>query len=138
MVRRGTNEAIGGQVDEREGQRADQERNLDNACRGRLSLSDRQHAHCDERAILAAIAFLSVRTALHVIGHSSHITHLTNRHPLCHNWGYQRRNNQPDDHKDRQQTTDESAKIHDLSSHGIGNLGRLFPSHVRQLANRAC
>ena len=49
MVRRGTNEAIGGQVDEREGQ--GQERNLDNACRGRLSLSDRQHAHRDKRAI---------------------------------------------------------------------------------------
>jgi hypothetical protein len=28
-------------------------------------------------------------------------------------------------------------KIHGLSSHEIGNLGRLFPSHVRQIANRA-
>jgi hypothetical protein len=138
MVWRVADEAVGGQVDESEGQPVGLERNLDTVCRGRLSLSDRQHAHRDERAILAAIAFLSVRAALHVIGHGSHITHLTNRHPLCHNWGYQRRNNQPDDHKDRQQTTDESAKIHDLSSHGIGNLGRLFPSHVRQLANRAC
>ena len=138
MVRRGADEAIGHQVDERVGQPAGLEENLDTVCRGRVSLSDRQHAYRDERAILAAIAFLSVRAALHVIGHSSHITHLTNRHPLRRNRGYQRRNNQPDDHKDRQQTTDESAKIHDLSSHGIGNLGRLFPSHVRQIANRAC
>ena len=124
MVRRGANEAIGNQIDKREGQPAGLERNLDTACRGRLSLSDRQHAHRDKRAILAAIAFLSVRAALHVIGHSGHIAH---SRPFCRNRGYQRRNNQPDDHKDRQQTTDESVKIHGLSSHGMGNLGRLFP-----------
>ena len=133
MVRRVANEAIGSQVDESEGHPAGLERNLDTVCRRRFSLSDRQHAHRDERAIPAAIAFLSVRTALHVIGHSSHIT---TRHPLCHNRGYQRRNNQPNDHKDRKQTTDESVKVHGLSSHGTGNLGRLFPSHVRQIANR--
>jgi hypothetical protein len=28
-------------------------------------------------------------------------------------------------------------KIHELSSHGMGNLGRFFPTHVRQIANRA-
>ncbi len=127
MVRRGTNEAIGGQVDEREGQRAGQERNLDNACRGRLSLSDRQHAHRDERTILAAIAFLSVRAARHVPGHRSHIADLTDRRPSCGRRRYQRRSNQANDHKDREQTTDESVKIHGLSSHGMGNLGRLFP-----------
>jgi len=76
MVRRDADEAIGSQVDEREGQPASQERNLDSACRGRISLSDRQHAHRDQRAILAAIVFLSVRTARHVPGHRGHIAHL--------------------------------------------------------------
>ena len=138
MVWRGANEAIGGQVDEREGQRAGQERNLDSACRGRVSLSDRQHAYRDERAILAAIVFLTVRTARHVPGHRSHIAHLTDGQAFRGRGRYQGRSNQASDHKDRKQTTDESAKIHDLSSHGMGNLGRLFPSHVRQITNRAC
>ena len=101
MVRWGANEAVGNHVDEREGQAAGLERNLDNVCRGRLSLSDRQHAHRDQRAILAAIAFLSVRTALHVPGRSGHIAHLANRQPFCRNWRYQRRSSQPNDHKDR-------------------------------------
>jgi hypothetical protein len=127
MVRRGANEAIGNQIDKREGQPAGLERNLDTACRGRLSLSDRQHAHRDERAILAAIAFLTVGTARHVPGHRGHIAHLTNRHPLCRNRGYQRRNNQPDDHKDRQQTTDESAKIHDAIITRDRELGKVIP-----------
>jgi hypothetical protein len=141
MVRRGTHEAIGGQVDEREGQRAGQERNLDNACQRRVSQSDRQHAYCDERAILAALIFLSVRTARHVpghTGHNAHIAHLTDGQAFCRRGRYQRRSNQANDHKDRKQTTDESVKIHDLSSHGMGNLGRSFPSHVCQIANRAC
>jgi hypothetical protein len=138
MVRRGTHEAIGGQVDEREGQRAGQERNLDNACQRRVSQSDRQHAYCDERAILAALIFLSVWTARHVPGHRGHIAHLTDGQAFRGRGRYQGRSNQANDHKDRKQTTDESANIHDLSSHGMGNLGRLFPSHVRQIANRAC
>ena len=127
MVRRGADEAIGHQVDEREGQPARLERNLDSACRGRVSLSDRQHAYRDERAILAAIAFLSVRTARHVPGHRGHIAHLTDGQAFCRRRRYQRRSNQANDHKDREQTTDESVKIHGLSSHGMGNLGRLFP-----------
>ena len=127
MVRRGADEAIGHQVDEREGQPARLERNLDSACRGRVSLSDRQHAYRDERAILAAIVFLTVRTARHVPGHRSHIAHLTDRQPFCRRRRYQRRSNQANDHKDREQTTDESVKIHGLLSHGMGNLGRLFP-----------
>jgi len=127
VVRRVANEAIGDQVDEREGQRSGQERNLDSVCRGRFSLSDRQHAHRDKRAILAAIAFLSARAALHVIGHSGHIAHLAHSQPFCRNRGYQRRNNQPDDHKDRQQTTDESAKIHDLIITRDRELGKVIP-----------
>jgi len=138
MVRRRANKAIGDQVDEREGQRAGHERNLDSACRRRVSQSDRQHAYCDERTILAALIFLSVRTARHVRRHSGHIAHLTDRQAFCRRGRYQRRSNQANDHKDRKQTTDESVKIHDLSSHGMGNLGRLFPSQVRQIANRAC
>jgi hypothetical protein len=127
MVRRGADEAIGHQVDERVGQPAGLEENLDTVCRGRVSLSDRQHAYRDERAILAAIVFLTVRTARHVPGHRSHIAHLTDRQPFCRRRRYQRRSNQANDHKDREQTTDESVKIHGLSSHGMGNLGRLFP-----------
>jgi hypothetical protein len=124
MVRRVANEAVGGQVDESEGQPAGLERNLDTVCRGWLGLSDRQHAHRDKRAILAAIAFLSVRTALHVPGHGSHIAHLANRQPFCRSGGDQRGSNQPNDHEDREQMTDESAKIHDPTSHRKGQLGK--------------
>jgi hypothetical protein len=126
MVRRVANEAVGGQVDESEGQPAGLERNLDTVCRGWLGLSDRQHAHRDEWAILAAIAFLFVGTALHVPGHSGHIAHLANRQPLCRNRGYQWRSNKPNNHKDREQTTDESAKIHNLTSHRKGQLGKAY------------
>jgi hypothetical protein len=122
MVRRIANEAVGSHVNESEGQPAGLERNLDTACRGGLGLSDRQHAHRNERAILAAIVLLTVRTALHVPRHRSHIAHLADRQPFCRNWGYQRRNSKPDDHKDREQTTDESAKIHTPPSHGPRNL----------------
>ena len=79
MVRRGAHEAIGEKVDESEGERAGLEENLDTVCRRLVSLSDRQHAHRDERAILAAMVFLSVRTAWHVPGHSGHIADLANR-----------------------------------------------------------
>ena len=126
MVRRIANEAVGSHVNESEGQPAGLERNLDTACRGGLGLSDRQHAHRNERAILAAIAFRSVRTALHVPGHGSHIAHLANRQPFCRSGGYQRRSNQPNDHEDREQTTDESAKIHNLTSHRKGQLGKAY------------
>jgi hypothetical protein len=102
MVRRGANETVSDQVDESEVQPAGLERNLDTACRGRVSLSDCQHAHRDERAILAAIVFLSVRTARHVPGHSGHIAHLANRQPFCRSRYYQRRSNQSNDHKDRE------------------------------------
>ena len=122
MVWRVADEAVGGKVDESEGQPVGLERNLDTVCRGRFSLSDRQHAHRDERAILAAIVFLTVRTARHVPGHRSHIAHLTDRQPFCRRRRYQRRSNQANDHKDREQTTDESAKIHVPASHGTGNL----------------
>jgi len=125
MLRRFASEAIGDQIDESVGQPAGLERNLDNVCRGRLNLSDRQHARRDNRAIGAAIVFLFVRTARHVAGHSGHITHLANRQQFCRSRRYQRRSNQPNDHKDREQTTDESMKIHDPTSHGTRNLGRL-------------
>ena len=124
MVRRGANESVGDQVDESVGQPAGLESNFDSVRREWLSLSDRQHARRDERAIRAAIAFLSVRTARHVPGHSGHIAHLANRHPFCGSRRYQGRSNQPNDHKDREQTTNESTKIHDPPSHGTGNLGR--------------
>lgn len=132
MVRRGAEEAIGDQVGESVGQPPGLERNLDNVCRGRLNLGDRQHARGDQRAIRAAIAFLSVRTARHVARHSVHIAHFADRPRLCGGPRHERRSNQPNDHKDREQTTDESAKIHTPSSHGTGNLGRLITSHVRQ------
>ena len=130
MVRRGTHEAIGGQVDEREGQRAGQERNLDNACQRRVSQSDRQHAYCDERAILAALIFLSVWTARHVPGHRGHIAHLTDGQAFCRRGRYQRRSNQANDHKDREQTTDESVKIHDLIITRNGELGKVVPPQM--------
>ena len=82
MVRRGANEAIGDQVDESEGQPAGLEENLDSVCRGRVNLSNCQ-AHPDEWAILAAVVFLSVRTARHVPGHGGHIAHLANKQLFC-------------------------------------------------------
>ena len=79
MVRRIANEAINDQVDETEGQSTGLEENLDTVCRGRFSLSDRQHAGCDERAVLAALTFLTVRAARHVPRRSGHIAHLADR-----------------------------------------------------------
>jgi hypothetical protein len=129
MVWGRTDEAVGDQVDESEGQPVGLERNLDTVCRGRLSLSDRQQTHGDERAILAAFVFLTVRTARHVPGHSGHIAHLANGQPFCRRRRHQRRSNEPDDHKDREQTNDESAKIHNLTSHRAANLERTISSH---------
>jgi hypothetical protein len=125
MVRRFASEAIGDQIDQRVGQPAGLERNLDNVCRRRLNLGDRQHARRDKRAIRAAIVFLFVRAAWHVAGHSGHVAHLANRQRFCRSRRYQRCSNEPNDHKDREQTTDESRKIHDPPSHGTGSLGRL-------------
>ncbi len=101
MVRRSANEAIGGQVDESVGQPLGLEENLDSVCRGRVSLSDRQHAGRNKWAVLAALIFLTVRAARHVPGHSGHIAHLADRQPLCRSRCYQRRSNQPHDRKDR-------------------------------------
>src|SRR6266568_2777207 len=73
MVRRNANEAIGDQVDETEGQFTGLEENLDTVCRGRFGLSDGQHAGRDERTVVAALIFLTVRTARHVPIHGGHI-----------------------------------------------------------------
>ncbi len=124
MVRRNANEAIGDQVDETEGQFTGLEENLDTVCRGRFGLSDGQHAGRDERTVVAALIFLTVRTARHVPIHGGHIAHLADRQPLCGSRSYQRRSNQPHDRKDREQPTDESEKIHNLTSHKAGNFGR--------------
>ena len=126
MVRRGANEAIGDRIDEGVGEPAGFKRNLDNVCRGRLNLGDGQHAHSDKRAIFV---FLTVRTAWHVARHSGHIAHLANGHLSRRRRRYQRRSNQPNDHKDREQMTDESAKIHDLTSHETRNFGRPASNH---------
>lgn len=124
MVGGRTDEAVGGQIDESEEQPVGLERNLYTVCRGRFSLSDRQHAHRDERAILAAIVFLPVRTAWHVARHRGHIAHLGRRQPFCRRRGDQGRSNQSNDHKDREQTSDESAKIHNLTSHRAAKFER--------------
>jgi hypothetical protein len=124
MVGRGANEAIGDQVDESVQQPAGLETNVDSVRREGLSQSDCHHAHCDERTIRTAIVFLSIRTARHVPGHSGHIAHLANRKPFCSSRGHQRRSNEPNDHKDRKQMTNESAKIHDPTSHRKGQLGK--------------
>lgn len=129
MVRRDANEAIGDQIDERVGKPASLERNLDNVCRGGLNLGDGQHAHRDKRAIRAVFVFLTVRTAWHVARHSGHIAHLANGQLSRRRRRYQRRSNQPNDHKDREQMTDESAKIHDLTSHETRNFGRPASNH---------
>ena len=93
MVRRGANEAIDDPVDETEGQFTGLEENLDTVRRGRFNLSDGQHAGRDERAIVAALVFLTVGTARHALGHSGHIAHLADRQPLCRGRRYQRRSN---------------------------------------------
>jgi hypothetical protein len=134
MVWRGAHEAVGGQVFERKRQPADLKMNLNTVCRERFSLSDRQHAHRDERAILAVFVLLSIGAArhitrchvtrCHVTRHRGHIGHASNSHALCRRRCYQRRRNQPHDHKDRKQSTDESAKIHGSTSHRTRNLGR--------------
>ena len=130
MVWRVANEPIGNQVVESERQPPGLEKNLDTVCRGRFSLSDRQHAHREERTILAVIVLLSVRTARHVAGHRRHIGYIANRQPFCRCRCHQRRSNQPNDHKDRQQTTDELAKIHDPTSHTLRTLERTISSHI--------
>src|SRR6266487_6143337 len=142
MVRRGASEAVCGQVDEGEGQPTGLEENLDTVCRGWVSLSDRQHAGRDKRTVLAALTFLTVRTARHVLAHGGHIAHLADRQPLCRSRCYQRCHYQSNDHKDREQTTDESAKIHNSTSHKAGNFRRRIyltcsPTGTRKSAESA-
>jgi len=113
MFGRVTNEAIGDQVDEREGQPAGLERDLDAVGRGRFNLRDHQHAH-RQQTFLTTIVLLFVRTARHVGGHRRHVGHLSDRPLLRAGWSYQRLRDEPGDHEDRQQTTDESIKKHDF------------------------
>jgi hypothetical protein len=128
MVRRSAREAIGEQVDESVRQPAGLESNLDSVRREWLNWNHRHHAHRDERTIRTVFILLSlcVRTARHVAGHRRHITHLADRQPFGRSRYCQRRSNEPNDDKDRQQTTDESAKIHNLISHRKGRLGKVY------------
>lgn len=135
MVRRGPNEAVADQIDEGVGEPAGLERNLNNVRRGRFNLGDRQHAHRDKRAIRAAFVLLSVWTARHIAGHGRHIAHLANGELSCCRRRNQRRNNQSNDHKDREQMTDESAKIiHALTSHETPNFGRPTSNHSLEIS----
>ena len=130
MVWRSADEAIRDQVDQSERQPAGLEINLDAVGRGRFSLSDRQHAHRDQWSIWAAVVLLPVRTARHVAGHRGHIGHLADSQPGGRRWCHQRRNHEPNDHKDRDQLTDESAKIHDLIITRDGRLGKAALLHI--------
>ena len=121
MVRRGTNEVIDNQVVESQEQAAGRQRSPDTAREGRLSLCDRQHAHRDERTILATLVFLSVWATGHIPRHRGHISHLGHSKPLRRRRRHQRRRNQPNDRKDREQMTNKSAKVHALTSHNKGN-----------------
>jgi len=88
-------------------------KNLDTVCRGRVSLSDRQHAYRDERAILAAIVFLTVQdsTACPRSSQPYRSSHRTGSRFAA--AGVTSGRSKPShDHKDREQTTDESVKIH--------------------------
>lgn len=118
MVRRGTDQAVRYQVVEGENQPAGLERNLDTVHWRRHSLGDGQHAHRDKRAILAAITLLSVRTAGHITRHCGHIAHLGGSQAVRPRWRHQWRKDESDDHEDREQTTDESAEVHIVPSHG--------------------
>lgn len=134
MVRGGPNEAIADQIDEGVGEPARFKGNLNNVCRGRLDLGDCQHAHRDKRAIRAAFVLVSVWTARHVAGHSRHIAHLANGELSYCRRRNQRRNNQSNDHKDREQMTNELAKIHALTSHETRNFGRPTSNHSLEIS----
>ena len=131
MVRRGANEAIGDQVDEREGQPAGLESNQDSVRREWLNLSDHQRAH-RKRTFLTTIVLLFARTARHIGGHRRHTADLSNGPLLRASRGHQRLRDQPGNHEDRKKTADESAKIHYFTSHSFRDLERVLPSQVRQ------
>jgi hypothetical protein len=141
MIWRRTNEAIGDQVVESNEQGAGRQQwGRDAVGERRFSLRKGQRADRHNRTILAIVALLLLRTAVHAVFHDGltawhvarHRRHIHRRgdsRPLCRRRGHQRRSNKPNDHKDRQQTTDESANIHGSPSHRTGDLERTTGSH---------
>lgn len=82
------------------------------------------------------------RTARHVVGHlvrrgrGRHAIHHRVRRSigrwLRHHGARQWHNNEPNDRKDHEQTTDESIKIHGPISHRIADLGREITLQIRK------
>jgi hypothetical protein len=143
MVRRRTDETIGSQVVARDEHMAGRQWRRKTACERRFSLRDGQRTHRHQRTILAIIALLFFRTAVHAVGqdcrtarhiagHSRHIHGRSRSQPLCSTRCCQRRSNEPSDRNDREQTTDKSTQVHRLPLHKMETLGRWTTSHVRQ------
>ncbi|WP_155848251.1 MULTISPECIES: hypothetical protein [unclassified Afipia] len=77
----------------------------------------RQILHCanrKQRAILAVILLLRVRTTRHVASHRRHVGHRDVGRPYLGGWRYQRRCDEPYDRDDRKHSTYEMANIHTL------------------------
>jgi hypothetical protein len=121
MVGRRTVKAGGNHVVERNKQRAGRMPYQDRHRHGGYGLHGR-HAHPHNRTIVTVVALLFGRTAGHVRGHRRHAGHFGDGQCACSHWRHQWCSNEPGDHKDRKQTTDESAYIHDPTSHRPRNL----------------
>ena len=141
MIRGRTDEAIAYQIVARSEDMAGRQGHRNAICERRFSLRNRQRAHRDKRTILATIALLLFRTAVHAVGHgcgtARHVARPSRhvhgrRQPLCRSGRRQGRSNEPSDRNDRKQTTDESAQVHGSPSHTLGNLGSWITSQIRQ------
>jgi hypothetical protein len=137
MVRRRTTEAVSDQINKKIGQPAGLEQNLNATYCREFGLRDRQHAHRNKRAILATILILPVGTTRHITGHCDHIAHFGNSQRLRHNRSHQRHYDQPNDDEDREQPSDESAKIHIPMSHTVIDFESAINSHTCQMAKHA-
>lgn len=131
MIRGRTVKAIGDDVIENRERTARRQRLRDSGCRRRLDLCNARRAPRAERAILAIIAFLCVRTAGH-LGCHRRIAHLECRQQFRSRRHDCRRSQKPGDGERREQAAYRSETMHAAASHRSGNFESNIVSQVRQ------
>ena len=130
MVQRGCEEPLGDQIVERQEPASARRRSSDDRRRRRFGLRNGQRAYRNQRTVLAVPAFLTVRTARHVVRHCGHIGRVDGSQLLRRRWRGERQSNQPCDDEYREQTTDESTNVHTTMIPRPPQLWKAFLDHV--------